>query len=100
MTAPIMRTTVFIPLATPISSASTLSAISPAIAANAAPTPRPSSALRDEDVPRIVVGGREQQRRDADDQHPAGERPLRAERRPIVPASGPAKSIATELGSR
>ena len=56
ITAPIMRTTVFIPLATPISSASTLSAISPAIAANAPPTPMPSSALRYEHVPGLVVG--------------------------------------------
>ena len=45
MTPPIMRTTVFIPAATPISRGSTLSAISPAIEAKAAPTPSPSSAL-------------------------------------------------------
>ncbi len=44
-TAPIMRTTVFMPLATPISRGSTLSAISPAIEAKAAPTPSPRSAL-------------------------------------------------------
>ena len=51
MTPPIIRTTVFIPAATPISRGSTLSAISPAIAANAAPTPSPSRALASRTVP-------------------------------------------------
>jgi hypothetical protein len=44
-TPPIIRTTVFMPPATPISRGSTLSAIRPAMAAKAEPTPQPRSAL-------------------------------------------------------
>ena len=90
----------FIPLATPISSASTLSAIRAAIAANAAPTPTPSSALATSTGNGSSWAVAKSSAATLTINIPPANGHFEPMWRPIVPASGPAKSIAIELGSR
>ena len=79
MTPPIVRMTVFMPVATPVSVGRTLSVISVAIAANAKPTPTPSTSM----AARICHDSSCQPARAAaeiaDEEHPGGERPLEAD---------------------
>ena len=95
-----MRTTVFIPPATPISSASTLSAISAAIDANAAPTPSPSSPLATRTCHGSPWATANSSAAKLTTSMPPASAHLEPKRCPIMPASGPATSIASELGSR
>ena len=99
-TAPIIRTTVFIPVATPISVASTFSAISATIAAKANPTPIPSAVLA-----AITCHGSSFDRASASAaaltiSMPPASGHLEPKRRPISPAAGPEKSIASDVGRR
>ncbi len=100
ITPPTVRMTVFIPVATPVSVGRTDSVISVAIAANEKPTP----------TPRNGIAARISQGRSWN----AASMPLAIAivtipiesghfmltRRPITPASGPAKSKTTDAGSR
>ena len=100
ITAPIMRTTVFIPLGDAHLARVHVVGDQRRHRREGGADAEPEQPAGDEDVPGLVVGDREQQRREADHEHAAGERPLRAEAVPDHPGDGPAKSIASELGSR
>ena len=92
--------TVFIPVATPVSVGRTASVMSVAMAAKAKPTPMPSTGME----ARICHGLSCQPASEAADidtsSMPAASGHLKPIRRPISPASGPAKSRVIELGNR
>ena len=100
MTDPTIRTTVFMPVAIPISRASTLSAIRATIVAKAAPTPRPSSALESTTCQGSSWANASRRAANATIVIPAASGHFGPTRRPTSPATGPEKSIASELGSR
>ena len=99
-TAPTIRTTVFIPVATPISRASTFAAIRETIAAKAAPTPIPSRPLASTTCQGSSWANASRSAAPATTAMPPASGHLGPKRRPSCPAAGPEKSIATELGSR
>ena len=93
-----MRTTVLMPVATPVSVARTFSVMSAASVANAVPTPAAERGGRRQDVPRLVVGEREQRGRDADQEHPA-RRAATWSRSAGRPARRPARRRAARASS-
>ena len=99
-TPPTVRITVFIPVATPVSVGRTASVMSVAMAAKAKPTPTPSTGMAARICHGLSCHSVSEPAEIDTSSMPAASGHLKPTRRPMSPASGPANSRVTELGSR